>query len=748
MKMNLTKYLALAVGCLGLLHSCSDHDDLADYDVTKTASSLRLSNNSYTLKANGNSTAMQTVYHLNALWETQGLPSWIEQEPLSGGGQGEGSTDVTYTINDNYSGNIRTALVSYDSQTNGNHISRTCSFTQEGSEAFAEIEVTDFDYNDDLGFPASNGSYSLAIKTNVDLQLKSEVDWISLSRTSISAGVNDDGNAKPTEIVMTLEANPSIASRTGIVYGYVDGNKLDGWKIVQQGATTHLDITTVTMDRDASNTTLTLKSDAPWTAVVTTQTPSKGYSVRVTDAEWLQVSPSNGSGGESHLTLSTTNNTNTLSRTAYVAFCFKGNEKVSDYICVTQKPSFLDYADNQNANTFVARMEGETLKACISSNAEWVVDSKPDWIVAKPMKGKGSAEIALTAARNETGDTREGAVTVKLEGASNTSSISPNSKTNTSALTFTIRQNGPNITLDKSDVQFDGNGGTHTLTLKSDTDWKAEVPVEADWLSVTPTSGSGSASLQVKALPNNSRNRRSAKVTVTSGKKVTTFTVVQDSKYIKLSESALVMSSEAHTWEISVKSSSTWKVVIPDSTRSWVKADISEGKGDQTIRLSISDNASAITRQGVLNIVLDNGQTMVASIRQEGRFLTLSRTSIQSFAKGGKLTLTAKTDGILAFTKTGDWFEVSCTEGGTVSSFSISIPQNATQTTRKGSIRFWLIDLTDGSKKEATVSVVQLPDGQSFGISGFGEDEDFNANGNEQNGTIHLGGFGDDENFN
>lgn len=68
---------------------------------------------------------------------------------------------------------------------------------------------------------------------------------------------------------------------------------------------------------------------------------------------------------------------------------------------------------------------------------------------------------------------------------------------------------------------------------------------------------------------------------------------------------------------------------------------------------------------------------------------------------------------------------------------------------RQGTIRFWVNDITDGTKVEATLRIMQATDGNSFTIEGYGDDANFNGSSNNSQVTITIGkGYTDDQNFN
>lgn len=94
----------------------------------------------------------------------------------------------------------------------------------------------------------------------------------------------------------------------------------------------------------------------------------------------------------------------------------------------------------------------------------------------------------------------------------------------TKGIVLSIQKEGKKV--ETSSIDFIGEGGTIDVGLSCKGDWTVNA-APSSWLSVNPTSGTGEATLSVKALVNTDRDSRLGAVIVTCGDENTTLTVTQ-----------------------------------------------------------------------------------------------------------------------------------------------------------------------------------------------------------------------------
>jgi len=86
------------------------------------------------------------------------------------------------------------------------------------------------------------------------------------------------------------------------------------------------------------------------------------------------------------------------------AFALSGCKKDKDPE-LGASPASLSFAATEEAKTFN-----------VTSNVDWTISGKPDWLTISDASGKGDKQITVTAAAN-TGAQREATLTVAAKGA-------------------------------------------------------------------------------------------------------------------------------------------------------------------------------------------------------------------------------------------------------------------------------------------------------------------------------------------
>ena len=111
----------------------------------------------------------------------------------------------------------------------------------------------------------------------------------------------------------------------------------------------------------------------------------------------------------------------------------------------------------------------------------------------------------------------------------------------------------PELTLGSETVEFATNpSGVESATIQSNTNWSVAIEQIDDWLSVTPMSGNGSATLNITAQVNDDFAERYATITVTvAGAETKTIAVTQagdETKDVILLEEMVVRYSSQYEW--------------------------------------------------------------------------------------------------------------------------------------------------------------------------------------------------------
>ena len=248
----------------------------------------------------------------------------------------------------------------------------------------------------------------------------------------------------------------------------------------------------------------------------------------------------------------------------------------------------------------------QSLSIAISSDIAWTL-TLPAWITASASSGAGSANITLTCNVN-TGASRQGNVVLSPSGVSGVPSVTIPVTQEATAEKF--------LNVSPSEIAFNANGQTVTVTVMSNVAWTLTVP---SWVSASSLGGQNNDQITLTAARNESGSARSGQV-VFSGTGVA-------SKVIAVSQDVYVAPSlevqpnnrtynyQPHTFYYTVKSNGPWECV-GSSAPDWLTCD-SSGSGSmsgQTATLYLTQNNGNSLRSGILTFRLVNNPSVTFEV--------------------------------------------------------------------------------------------------------------------------------------
>ena len=145
--------------------------------------------------------------------------------------------------------------------------------------------------------------------------------------------------------------------------------------------------------------------------------------------------------------------------------------------------------------------------------------------------------------------------------------------------------------------------GTYTFTVFSNVAWT--VSDNADFVSVSPVSGSNNATLTITYDENTTTDTRAGVITVTGGGFSRQNTLTQTGKAVELALARLTESvaKEAGSYTLALTSNTDWNI---SDNQTWVSVSPSVGLGDGTLTVSYSENLTAETREAVIEAQAGN----------------------------------------------------------------------------------------------------------------------------------------------
>jgi len=134
--------------------------------------------------------------------------------------------------------------------------------------------------------------------------------------------------------------------------------------------------------------------------------------------------------------------------------------------------------------------------------------------------------------------------------------------------------------LDKTTLSFEIEGGSQNIAISSNETWT--ISNNADWITVSPQSGNGNATVTIIASENEAFEARKTTLTFSSETKIVTIEVTQGAKefYLELDKTTLTFEADGGTQNISVSSNGNWTI---SNDASWITASPQSGNGNATV---------------------------------------------------------------------------------------------------------------------------------------------------------------------
>ena len=310
---------------------------------------------------------------------------------------------------------------------------------------------------------------------------------------------------------------------------------------------------------------------------------------------------------------------------AFVAFVAFGATAWAETLGNLQPLVQLSSLQREFAGTAQA---GKLLKVQGLSSTKWTAKSNVSWIKLTKASGKGGESVSYSVEENDSGDAREGEITVISNGESST---------------FTVRQASNVFRISPETQTY--TAGQHLgkqlrVTLGSAKGWTAKSSYS--WVLITSgQSGKGSGDVTYTVLPNTKGQNRKARITVRMGNQVRNHIITQtkdgrndSSGTLELTSTQRVFSCEAAAnKELSLRANVPWEV---DTDSGWIDIVTLEGKGNGSVVYGIEENEEETERTGKIR-VSGGGDTKTFTVKQEGRpvpKLTLGESSASLGATG------------------------------------------------------------------------------------------------------------------
>lgn len=234
-------------------------------------------------------------------------------------------------------------------------------------------------------------------------------------------------------------------------------------------------------------------------------------------------------------------------------------------------------------------------------------------------------------------------------------------------------------------------GGTYTTELKSNGDWT--INSTAEWLTVSPTSGNGDATLTFVVQPNLTGEVRNQEITAATKDNTASLTISQEASgdpvpepYITLAPNSMLGDWEGGSFQVIVQANIAWTVTnLPE----WMACSAMEGR--DTLRMTMRPFLEMGNREAYITFG-DNNTSAQFHVRQTGmsgeHVLTVTPDVFQVPYPGDVITMTVACDEAWVAIPEEDWISLDMTEGEGSSEVVMTVAENPLYVSRQAAIKF------------------------------------------------------------
>ena len=250
-----------------------------------------------------------------------------------------------------------------------------------------------------------------------------------------------------------------------------------------------VDDTLIVATREAGTYSIAVSSSGAWTAVVE-------------NTDWCTLNNNNGS-GDAVITINVAKNTLYIARSATIKIT---SGSLTKSVVVTQNAAEEPFLIVDKIS-IDAIAEAGTYSIAVNSNSEWTaVVENADWCTLDKNSGEGDDVITIIITENTLYTVRS--ATVKISSGNLTKSVV--------VTQYLAEDPAPFLIVDETPITATAEAATCSIAVNSNNDWTAVVE-NADWCTLTNSTGGGDAVITVRVAENTDYTPRSATVKITSG---------------------------------------------------------------------------------------------------------------------------------------------------------------------------------------------------------------------------------------
>lgn len=246
-----------------------------------------------------------------------------------------------------------------------------------------------------------------------------------------------------------------------------------------------------------------------------------------------------------------------------------------------------------------------------------------------------------------------------------------------------------NVAFTTAEVNVAAEGGEVISSLTSNGDWT--VDSNPEWITVSPTYGSGDTPLALTVSANEEQAVRSGEVKVSSKDNSAVLTVTQAfmEKYLRVNPDGITTDRFGGSFEIEVESNVAWTL---SELPNWVTASVTEGTNNGHIVMEIAPINGEVSEDRSATLTFSGGGIdvffMVVQTKETSLGFSVSPMELEIPYEGGTRSLSV-TSNIpwTAFTKV-DWITISPDSGNGNAEVTVNVAENTELVGRDEIIQF------------------------------------------------------------
>ena len=492
-----------------------------------------------------------------------------------------------------------------------------------------------------LNIAAEGESVEVTLTSNGDWTIDTYPEWLTVSPIS--------GNGDAT-LTLTAPLNNTDAARSGELKVSTKDNSatLTVSQAVMEKRFIIVNPEMIDCNAEGGTFTLTVNSNCDWAIN--------------TAANWLSYDPMSGTG----------NGTVTVSITPIEGdvevretnIIFSDAESLLVPVRVVQHAPIHFYIGIDPIMLVFDYVSGEqTVNVVCEGN--WTASTEDDWVTLSATSGSGNMELTVAVTENEMeSQAREGKVKFLSESGE--------------YVFLNIKQDGapdPHyLEVMPMTIELDKDGEVVEVAISCSDDWTASV--QANWVSLSVTSGTGDGTITLTAEPNPISETRMTSLRVISGSLSQNVTIRQEAGEepvtITISPDTLYTAYTGGFEHFSITANSNWTLATSDS---WIDLTTSSGTGNANLSIILDQNNSAEQRVGVVDIMHNFSVMARLIVVQEGRPVVLETdiTEIHANSEGGSYTVVVTSNQTWNIETSVGWLSCTPSSGNGNGEFLVKI---------------------------------------------------------------------------